>query len=589
VAVNCWKRGHGKARDNTRLDQQPAGVFEKTRSNRLSRFNTSRVCVVCILASFISTPAQAFGFNAGNSKQSPKDNRVTTNRPWGNIEGSRPAQQYQAPPPPPNNYYLGSAPATGWYTAPPSAGNTTTSDPVVEVDIAGSVFYEQQNIVYTVRVVSDGNLKSLTPELPRIKGAVLEQLNGPVATTRRSGNKQQIVNTYLYRLMPLRSGEIIIPAISFAGTHADSSPLNRAPGMPAATPAGSFNIAAEAPRTLQVRPAEPAIIPWLPLHDLKLYTDLQQKKPVKAGEPVTLAVELKAEGALGNQLPSLARHLESKHYRIYRDTTTTTDGLSSNGRYLTGTRKETYTIIPLVDGWIRLPEVALAWWDVDSATARHAGVPFSRGDTAASGRLNAGQAAEEHSVSPVYFWAPMIIVFSLIAGFWLGAWPRTRSLLQSATAWLSVRGQHALQRAQTIGTTLAPASHLRRAQMGLAVLMPTSIKLWMCSRCLHAEDDPQAWCTQFKSRVCQHLGISTQAPLSVVTEKIIAASPQAEPGRLRALANSLDGAIYGGNSLDFPVWKQELVQQLHPRLLFWRKSKTRRTKNSLPALNPHIV
>ncbi len=440
-----------------------------------------------------------------------------------------------------------------------------------------------------MRVVSDGNLKSLTPELPRIEGAVLEQVNGPVATTRRSSNKRQIVNTYLYRLMPLRSGEIIIPAISFAGTHADSSPLNRGSGIPGATPASSFNIAADAPRTLQVRPADPAITPWLPLHDLKLYTDLQQKKPVKAGEPVTLIVELKAEGALGNQLPSLARQLESKHYRIYRDTTSTTNGLSANGRYLTGTRKETYTIIPLVGGWIRLPEVTLAWWDVDSDSARHAGTPFSRGDTAASGGLKAGQAPDEHSVSPAYFWAPMIIALSLIAGFWLGAWPRTRSLLVSATAWLSVRGQHALQHAQNIGTTLAPASHLRRLQMGLALLMPTSIKLWMCTRCLHAEDDPQAWCTQFKSRACQHLDISTHSPLSVVTEKIIAASPQAEPGRLRALANSLDGAIYGGNSLDFRAWKQELVQQLHPRLLFWRKSKTRHTKNTLPALNPHIA
>ncbi len=554
----------------------------------MSRLNTSRLCVICILANFISTPVQAFGFSAGNSKQPAKDNRVTTNRPWGNIEGSRPAPQYQAPPPPPNNYYPGSAP--GWYTAQPPAVSATTGPPVVEVDIAGSVFYEQQNIVYTVRVVSDGNLKSLTPELPRIEGAVLEQVNGPVATTRRnSSDKRQIVNTYIYRLMPLRSGEIIIPAISFAGTHADSSPANRGAGTPAATADNSFNIAADAPRTLQVRPADPAVTPWLPLHDLKLYTNLQQNKPVKAGEPVILTVELKAKGALGKQLPSLAQYLDSKHYRIYRDITSTTNGLSANGRYLTGTRKETYTIIPLVGGWVRLPEVTLAWWDVDSESARHTGVPYSRSETAAGAGLKAGQTPDERSVSPVFFWAPMIIVLSLIAGFWLGAWPRTRPLLVSATAWLSVRGQHALQRAKDIGATLAPANFLLRLKMGLALLMPMSVKLWMCTRCLHAEDNPQAWCAQFKSRVCQHLDISAHSPLSVVTDKLIAASPQAEPGRLRALANSLDGAIYGGNSLDFPAWKQELVQQMHPRLLFWRKPKTRHTRNTLPALNPHIV
>ena len=122
--------------------------------------------------------------------------------------------------------------------------------------------------------------------------------------------------------------------------------------------------------------------------------------------------------------------------------------------------------------------------------------------------------------------------------------------------------------------------------MGLALLMPMSVKLWMCTRCLHAEDNPQAWCAQFKSRVCQHLDISAHSPLSVVTDKLIAASPQAEPGRLRALANSLDGAIYGGNSLDFPAWKRELSQQLRPRLLRRRQSQRRHTKTLLPALNP---
>ena len=124
--------------------------------------------------------------------------------------------------------------------------------------------------------------------------------------------------------------------------------------------------------------------------------------------------------------------------------------------------------------------------------------------------------------------------------------------------------------------------------MGFAQLMPRSIKLWMCTRCLDAEDNPDTWCIEFKSRVCQYLNISEHAPLTRIAEQIIVVNPQAEPARLRALAHSLDGAIYGGSSLDFIAWKREFVHQMRPHLLRRRRS-SRRTKAMLPALNPRVA
>ena len=57
----------------------------------------------------------------------------TTNRPWGNVEASKPAPQYQPPQPPvPGSYYLGAAPNTGWYSAQaPASGSAGNSQPVV--------------------------------------------------------------------------------------------------------------------------------------------------------------------------------------------------------------------------------------------------------------------------------------------------------------------------------------------------------------------------------------------------------------------------------------------------------------------------
>jgi hypothetical protein len=63
-------------------------------------------------------------------------------------------------------------------------------------------------------------------------------------------------------------------------------------------------------------------------------------------------------------------------------------------------------------------------------------------------------------------------------------------------------------------------------------------------------------------------------------------NPQVEADRLRALAQSLDSAMYGGKPLDFVVWKREFQQHLRPHLFRRRRSRTRRNRNVLPALNP---
>jgi hypothetical protein len=117
--------------------------------------------------------------------------------------------------------------------------------------------------------------------------------------------------------------------------------------------------------------------------------------------------------------------------------------------------------------------------------------------------------------------------------------------------------------------------------------MPKSVRLWMCTRCLDQEDTPEAWCQQFKNRVCQQLDVTRHTPLPVLAEKIIEVHPQAEPARVRALAQSLDGAIYGGRPLDFAVWKNDFRQQLRPRLIRRHRQRSRSAKATLPALNPH--
>jgi len=561
--------------------------------------NCLRICTSCLFAGLMtSVSVEAAGFSFGSSNSPKNNSRITNNRPWGNIEAFKPGlKSEQLPAVPGGPQYLGAAPGTGWYPAqmPGVESPPVAKQPVVETEIRGGMFYEQQNIVYTVRVVSSGNLKTLTPVIPRIKGAILEQVDGPVATTRKSwqDSSREIVNQYHFKLTPLRPGEIVVPAIEFTGTHVASRQWNGAPGRPANGTEKSFNIAADGPLTLKALPADPFVTPWLPLNDLKLRVQMPDNSPAKAGVPITLTLELTARGALGSQLPSLEQQLKSDGFRAYRDSVTTSNGISSDGTKLIGSRKETYTIIPLQDGWIHLPTIQVAWWDVDTDKPMLAGLPGQETAAKAAASRKAATTAGEQGLFAVYFWAPLLIVLGLIVGYWLGAWARTRPFFKSAGSragsWLSASGQSIAQHTVAAGRILSPMPYLDKVRMGFASVMPRPVKMWLCVRCLDHEDRPEAWCTEFRSRICKHLDISDHAPISAIAEKIIEVQPLAEPARLRALVTSMDNALYGGGPLDFAAWKKDLRRQLRPRLYRGRRSALRRARRALPALNPHVA
>jgi hypothetical protein len=579
--------------------------------------NITRFCIFCLLTSFISSTVLAGGVTISMSSNSGGMNySITSNRPWGNFEEFKPGL---APPvPPPYNHYLGASPGTGWYYPAQQAPAASTSDylgaspgtgwyypaqqapaattndyfePRVEIEPVSRGVYERQNIVYTVRVVSSSNLKTLNPVLPYIDGATLELVKGPVASARQSGRTREIINQYRFKLMPLRPGEIIIPPIRFTGTHLADNQRGGRPGASAERGGSSFSIAAEEQLTLDVFPANPAVKPWLPLHDLKLQANLSQEGPVKAGTPVTLTLDLTARGAIGNQLPSLYPQLQSDGFRAYRDSVTLSSGLSNNGKQLLGGRKETYTLIPLQDGPIYLPGMAIAWWDVDTDSSMLAElVSFGPGKAAASNGQSAASTVG-HSMFPTWFWAPLLITIALIAGFWLGAWARTLPLMQSASVRMTAARQELMQRVRRAGRKMSPLPYIsrlsRRTRHGLASTMPGSMRLWLCTRCIEHEDNPAAWCVQFRERICDQLKITAHTPLPVIAERLIEASPQTEAASMRRLVHSLDSAIYGSRPLDFPAWKKELRKQLKPRMFQRPRTRTRRTRKLLPALNPH--
>ena len=620
---------------------------------------TSRICIICIILGLFSGAVQAMGFSIGNkpAKSSPViSNRpwgnIGTYKP-GLQDQMPPAMQnapasgysfsynytYNTNPASntvsnntnsrPGGYYMGGAPGTGWpmpmsqagtampYPSQagmlymPQAGNAmpysasgsgyqyhgqSRGDPVIEVEISKVAPLVQQNIIYTIKVVSGGNLKTLNPVLPRIEGASLKKIDGPVASVRQKPGGHEIVNEYRYRLTPLQSGEIMIPPIRFKGTHVQDAQWNgrRGPQNPSRTGGGAFDISSGESLTLNVQPADPAVKPWLPLHSLKMHASMNNGNAMKAGVPVTLSLFLEAKGATGDQLPSLEKQLKNGDFRVYLEKTEMEGKVSANGRHLLGKRTETYTMIPLKDGVVDLPFLSVAWWDVDSDVAKMAGLPGQVG-YAGYGREVISRIGDisKGAATSIYFWLPLLVTLALIIGYWFGAWARTKPFLKgigekiNASALKPAR-QQLVQTSHAVGRVISPASYTRKVRIGFARLMPRPVQLWFCTRCIEQEDNPTKWCQQFKTRVCCHLGISEHTPMPEIAEKLIDSHPNAEPAQVRALVQSLDGAIYGGQPIDFVSWKREFRNQLRPGL-FSRRRRSRRKRVELPALNPRTA
>ena len=530
----------------------------------------------------------------------------------------------QAPTAPRNGYNYN----YGYRTSPPPMtgqqgrpygqpqAQQASQPPRVEETLSSSQPYAQEAVIYTVRIVSTENLKTVDVTLPTSDAVVFMKLDGPIARIRGSGGRQEIVNEFHYALTTLRAGSVSLSPIAVSGTLASGYGPSRT---------REFQINGSRPLQLQVKPMAPGVQPWLPLQHLALRTELQGAEELEPGKPFTLLVEMFAAGATGSQLPSLERQLSSPHFRVYREQTKTTEELSGDGRQLQGTRKEYFTLVPQHGGDLQLPELRIAWWNVNTGNVQYASVPTQRlgsgGGLFSSARFGLSEGTFFPAGSSSVFWIPLTGIFGLLIGYWLAVWLRGQKgedaeptplapLLLRLQVWgglLWRRLAPALGRlrqpteaaltsltpaAGEIGhqlssalKRLSPAPYWRRSRDALVQTLPRSLRFWFCVRGAAKEGDPESWCRYLKASGISHLGLSSQAPLAKIGEGVIAAQPNADPQRVRTLMHSLDGAIYGSESLDFERWKHEFSQQVRPRLKLGGSRRGRR-RGGLPGLNP---
>ncbi|WP_295541517.1 hypothetical protein [uncultured Thiohalocapsa sp.] len=499
--------------------------------------------------------------------------------PQGPIFGQPPGQQppaspYQAP-----SYQPAQPSSGGGWFAP--RGGLTPGRPQLEVQVSEREPYVQQNVLVRLRVVSAGNLATASPALAAIEDALFKQLEGPITSTRGSGGNQEIVNEYVLAMTPLRAGAVALGPIKVTGTLAGGVP---------------FEAVARQPIALDVRPPMPSVRPWLPLRTLRIDAELTEADAMARGRPVTLTLELEGEGAVGERLPSLEPMLRSEDFRVYREQTVTDTRLADSGRTLVGKRIEVYTLVPQSGGRMQLPELRLAWWNVETASREASSVPIRVFDVAGkSGPFGFSTAADSRAGEDWQkYWLPVAGLALLLIGYWGGIWLRGRlpageggplwpgvKRLAAAGSRLTGRGLGAAGRA------LSPMPLLRRLRHAAAALVPMSTRVYQCARAAEGAEDPAAWCETFQQQACRRLAAEAHEPLPRMADRITALRPGADRARVQALMQALDRALYHQGQIDFPRWKRELRRALRPGVgALANPSPARLRRARLPALNP---
>lgn len=494
--------------------------------------------------------------------------------PYGYQQPGRYPQQY------PDNRNAGQAPPY-WYPYQQQTQQYAYNPPRVETSLSDATPYEQQSLVYRVRVISSGNLKTVELQMPRSSAVILRSLGDPVTESDKQSGAREFVTEYRYLLMPLSSGVIEIPPARVSGRFAA---IGGGDGP-------SFDVSGKAV-TMHVRPATDAVQPWLPLYNLQITARVRGNEAPTAGNPIELEVETRAVGATGSQIPSVANYIKSTDFHIYPGKSTTEGKLSADGKTLLGNRVENFTLVPRYGGWLQLPGVTINWWNVR----------YNRPEVAAllTDQINVmGPANPEHGghgagamVNSAFYWLPMGFAVGVLLFSWLSAFMGDGRLPGTESARNLFRPL--LGKLYTPLVALAerfsPRRSFHRLRTWTGRQLPISWKLWFCLRVVAREDDPAEWAQALQFLAAKHLGAKPQANLRELGETIARCHPRANAVQVDRLLAELDEAVYGNRPIrSFERWKSEFKKQIKPGLFpvrFRQCSIAARVSAQLPGLNP---
>ena len=233
--------------------------------------------------------------------------------------------------------------------------------------------YVQAQVVYTVRIFRARDFFDGALSEPKSDDFVYRRLGEDTSYKLQRGGIRYTVIERRYVLFAQKSGKVTVPSIVLSASISATS-----------TSLGSFGglISRKRPVRLRsakivldVRPAAKAFsgVWWLPAKSLDATDSWSDStEELRVGSPITRTISIRAEGVLRGQLPSLSMP-DIPGLKIYSDQPEL--GEKSTAAGLVGQHTERWAIIPSRAGEYSVPELRIAWWDVNADRQKSAVLP----------------------------------------------------------------------------------------------------------------------------------------------------------------------------------------------------------------------
>lgn len=344
-------------------------------------------------------------------------------------------------------------------------------------------YYVQEHIPLTVRLFTRIPMQNVEITPPLLDTTVAHKISNDRLYNQTVDQKNYQVLEQKFILIPERSGKLSLPAASFQALDLRQNTPSarnydpfmndpffndpffsalRLPSFNSSTPISGVS------NTLEINilpiPADQDAATWLPAEKINMRWQNPPPTTMTVGEPVTLTLEIRAEGASSAQLPEIALP-EVSGLRFYPGKITNED--QSDGQKIIGVRSITFTLIGQRPGEFILPSIGLNYWQVRDQKSQRVEIPVSGIRMLANPALtnNLENQAVKSEKAFGFWWGmitSLLLVVVIAALFFLWWWRKNQAITPQIVTRVEAKNQvqqkETAKAATTATTTLKQES-----------------------------------------------------------------------------------------------------------------------------------
>jgi hypothetical protein len=231
-------------------------------------------------------------------------------------------------------------------------------EPKERVSVQQQFIYVQR-LYYANRFSNNATLSTPRPKTGKVD---IEQLSGEPRFIEQKNGKQYNVIERRFAIFPIQSGKVEIASTFFEGRLQNPNSNVYDPfgvrGKQVRRYSPSITV------DVEPKPASYSGKHWLPAKKISLHSSWSTAvDQLKTGEPVTLTIQIMANGLRAEQLPQLEIELPKK-IKSYYDEPVLKNETTPEG--VIGIREEKLVIVPSQAGQVDLSEIGLDWWNTQT-------------------------------------------------------------------------------------------------------------------------------------------------------------------------------------------------------------------------------